>query len=59
MASRSSLRCSQSSINWVSLGLESLGLITEKLQLIGLWGFFSNLIAYGGLIVLCVPLVAL
>lgn len=53
MARLSSLRPSQSSIKWESFGIESLGEKTEKLQLISLWGPFSYLGAYSGLILLC------
>lgn len=53
MARLSSLRSRQSSIKWGSLGLESLGDKTGKIQAISLWSPFGYLSDYGGLILLC------
>lgn len=53
MARLSSFWFPQSNIKWESLGLESLGGRTEKLQLFSLWGPFSCLSTIGRLILIC------
>lgn len=53
MARLLSFRFPQSSIKWGSLGLESLGGGTEKLQLFSLWGPFSCLCTIARLILIC------